>query len=94
MAKTTAATVTEPAAPVIPGKLSGEKTTVYLYYDGERYNDPLFVQINGMTWLVQRGEPVEVPVEVAAVINQQIQQDRKTADLKRKLAAQAKEMQM
>lgn len=72
--------------------LSGKTTTVNLFYDGDRYKDPLFVGINGMTWLVKRGEPVEVPIEVAAVINESLVQDGKTAQLIRDLAGKGKEI--
>lgn len=72
--------------------LSGKTTTINLFYDGDKYKDPLFVGINGMTWLVKRGEPVEVPVEVAEVINQSLAQDGKTAQLIRDLAGKGKEL--
>jgi len=45
-----------------------------------------------MTWLVKRGEPVEVPIEVAEVINQSLKQDGKTAQLIRELAGKDKEI--
>jgi hypothetical protein len=79
-------------APVAKEGLSGKTTTINLFYDGDKYKDPLFVGINGMTWLVKRGEPVEVPVEVAEVINQSLAQDGKTAQLIRNLAGKGKEL--
>jgi len=72
--------------------LSGKTTTINLFYDGDRYKDPLFVGLNGMTWLIKRGEPVEVPVEVAEIINQSLIQDGKTAQLIRELAGKDKEI--
>lgn len=75
--------------------LSGEKTTISLFYDGsDKYRDPVFVGINGMTWLVQRGIPVEVPVEVAEVLRNQIAQDAKTKRMVRDLISQAQELLM
>lgn len=79
-------------AKMIKKGLSGKTTIVNLFYDGDKYKDPLFVGINGMTWLVARGEPVEVPIEVAEVINQSLKQDGKTAQLIRELAGKDKEI--
>ena len=79
-------------APMVKKGLSGETTTVNLFYDGDKYKEPLFVGINGMTWLVKRGEPVEVPVEVADVINQSLIQDGKTAQMIRELAGKEKDL--
>lgn len=79
-------------APMVKKGLSGKTTTVNLFYDGDRYKEPLFVGINGMTWLVKRGEPVEVPVEVAEVITQSIMQDGKTAQMIRELASKEKDL--
>lgn len=73
-------------APMVKKGLSGKTTTVNLFYDGDKYKEPMFVGINGMTWLIKRGEPVEVPVEVAEVINQSLMQDGKTAQMIRELA--------
>lgn len=73
-------------APMVKKGLSGKTTTVNLFYDGDKYKEPLFVGINGMTWLIKRGEPVEVPVEVAEVINQSLMQDGKTAQMIKELA--------
>ena len=66
---------------------SGETTTVNLFYDGLKYKDPLFVQINGRSFLIKRGEPVAVPVEVAEVIHQSLSQDGRAAQLIRGLTA-------
>lgn len=74
--------------------LSGKTKKIYLFYDGERYKDPLFVGINGMTWLVRRGEEVEVPVEVAEVIEHQLEQDKKTAQMMRDLSKKANEQEL
>ena len=79
-------------APMVKKGLSGKTTTVNLFYDGDKYKEPLFVGINGMTWLVKRGEPVEVPVEVAEVINQSLMQDGKTAQMIRELAGKEKDL--
>ena len=71
--------------------LSGKTTVVNLFYDGVRYKDPLFVGINGLNWLIQRGVDVEVPVEVAEVIKNMEAQDKKTSMMIRKLESEAQE---
>ena len=84
-------------APEMPKNLnkygfSGKTTTVNLFYDGDKYKDPLFVQINGKSFLVRRGEPVEVPVEVANVIEQSLKQDGQTRQMIRALSGAPKDM--
>lgn len=61
--------------------LSGDTTVVTLFYDGDKYKDPVFVGINGMNWVIQRGVPVEIPVEVAAVLENQMKQDKSAAQM-------------
>ena len=72
--------------------LSGETTKVNLFYDGDKYKDPVFVGINGMNWLIKRGVEVEVPVEVAEVINQSLEQDKRTSQLIASMAKDAEEV--
>lgn len=45
-----------------------DKETIRLFYDGDKYKDPLFVAVNGKTYLIERGVDVEVPKSVAEVI--------------------------
>lgn len=71
---------------------SGETTVVNLFYDGDKYKDPLFVQINGRSFLVKRGEPVVVPTEVAEVIKHSLKQDGKTRQMIRQLSGAPKDM--
>lgn len=61
----------------------GKKDTVviHLFKDGGKYSRDKFVGIGGKTWLIKRGVDVEVPVEVAQVIEQGLKQDNATADL-------------
>lgn len=68
--------------------LSGETRIIELPFNDENYDLPLFVGLNGMNWIIKRGEPVEVPVEVADIVKRQITQDRNTAMLKKNLSAQ------
>jgi exosome complex RNA-binding protein Rrp4 len=73
--------------------LPGNKKTIRLFYDGDKYKDPVFVGINGMTWLVQRGVDVEVPEEVYEVLIHQQEQDQKTSSLIAELSKEAKEIE-
>lgn len=68
--------VTQAVTPVDPEL---EKTVrIKLFYDGDRYKDPVFVGINGKNFLVQRNKWVEVPRYVANVIAQSEDQDART----------------
>lgn len=78
-------------AKMVKKGLSGKTVTINLFYDGDKYKDPVFVGINGMTWLVKRGEPVEVPVEVYDVLMNQMKQDKSAADLMKSLQKGSKE---
>lgn len=46
-----------------------------LFKDSERYSEPVTVAINGKTWLIRRGEEVEIPESVAAVLDNSYSQD-------------------
>lgn len=72
--------------------LSGKTTIIELPFDGSKYVHPLYVGINGMNWLIKRGEPVEIPIEVAEVVNNQRAQDTHTARMMRELSARAQEI--
>lgn len=65
---------------------NGDKKVIRLFYDGDKYKDPVFVGINGHTWLIKRGEDVEVPAEVAEVLENQARQDAHAAAYSRMLA--------
>lgn len=78
-------------AKMVKKGLSGKTITINLFYDGDKYKDPVFVGINGMSWLVKRGEPVEVPVEVYDVLMNQMKQDKSAADLMKSLQKDSKE---
>lgn len=51
---------------------------IKLFYDGDRYKDPVFVGVNGKNFLVQRNKWVEVPRYVANIIAQSEDQDART----------------
>ena len=51
---------------------SGEELVkVKLFKDKGEYKDPVFVAINGNSWLIERGVEVEVPKSVKEVLDYQ-----------------------
>ncbi len=52
-----------------------EMVRIHLFKDSTRYNAPVFVGVNGRSYLVQRGMDVEVPREVAEVLEHSQSQD-------------------
>ena len=73
--------------------LSGETKKITLFYDGDKYKDPVFVGINGMTWQVMRGVEVEVPIEVYWILKSSEEQDKKTSMMIAELSKAAKELE-
>lgn len=62
-----------------------EMVEIELFYDGERYKDDVFVQVNGKSVLIKRGEKVKVSKAVAEVIQNSLQQKAQAAELMSKL---------
>jgi hypothetical protein len=62
-----------------------EMVEIELFYDGERYKDDVFVQVNGKSVLIKRGEKVKVTKAVAEVIQNSLQQKAQAAELMSKL---------
>ena len=62
-----------------------EMVEIELFYDGERYKDDVFVQVNGKSVLIKRGEKVKVTKAVAEVIQNSLKQKAQTAELMSKL---------
>ena len=52
---------------------------IHLFKDNGRYKDDVFVGVNGVNYMIQRGVDVEVPPEVAEVLEHSQQQDERTA---------------
>ena len=49
--------------------------TIMLFKDGDRYQDDVFVAVNGKSYLIQRGVEVKLPYFVAEVLeNSQLQE--------------------
>ncbi len=78
----------EAKAPVTPSVKPGY-TKVKLFKDNDKYKDDVMVAINGKTWLIQRGVWVEVPENVALVLEESLAQDTKTANMISKLSGDA-----
>jgi hypothetical protein len=56
-----------------------EAVTVKLFKDNRRYKGDVFVSVNGRRYQIQRGVEVEVPAEVAEVLEHSQHQDDLTA---------------
>lgn len=56
-----------------------QKVRVRLFKDNERYKDDVTVVHNGKAWRIQRGVDVEVPMYIALIIEQSLNQDERTA---------------
>ena len=48
---------------------------IHLFKDSQRYKAPVFVGVNGETYLIQRGVDVEVPKAVAEVLRHSEEMD-------------------
>lgn len=59
-----------------------EKDTeiVRLFKDAHRYSEPVFVGVNGETYLIQRGVDVEVPKAIAEVLRHSEEMDNAAAE--------------
>ena len=75
---------TEAAVQAAPEK---DTEVIRLYKDNQRYKTPVFVGVNGETYLVQRGVPVEVPKAVAEVL--QHSEEMENAAMEKITAAEA-----
>ena len=53
-----------------------QKVKIELFYDGAKYKDPVFVSVNGESYMIQRGVEVEVPVYVVEVLENSRKQDK------------------
>lgn len=64
-------------AEAVQAEPTEEKDTVMirLFKDNQRYKAPVFVGVNGVTYLVQRGVDVEVPKAVAEVLEHSEEMD-------------------
>ena len=63
---------TEAAVQAAPEK---DTEVIRLFKDNQRYKTPVFVGVNGETYLIQRGVDVEVPKAVAEVLRHSEEMD-------------------
>lgn len=75
---------TEPKAP----KTGENMVKVRLFKDNDKYKDDVFVAVNGESYLIKRGEEVEVPDYIAEVLDHSAKSDAATAE---RIAAAQKE---
>ena len=61
---------------------------IHLFKDNDRYKDPVFVQINGKAYLIQRGVDVRVPRAVAEVLENQAKAREEAATRSEQLAGE------
>ena len=59
--------------------MAGKNVRVRLFKDNSRYKGDLFVSVNGVNYKIRRGVEVEVPPEVAEVLEHSQMQDERTA---------------
>ena len=57
----------------------GEMVSIRLFSDNGRYKGVLFVSVNGVNYQIKRGVTVQVPPEVAEVIQHSEEQDAQSA---------------
>ena len=62
-----------------------EDVEIQLFKDNGKYKDDVYVAVNGVNCLIQRGKPVKVKRKFAEVLRQSLEQDNETADMIREL---------
>ncbi len=60
-------------------EMKNEKVKIRLFKDNARYKGDVFVGVNGRSYLIRRGDEVEVPAEVAEVLEHSAAQDEAAA---------------
>ena len=64
------------------GRMKRQQTVkIRLFKDTGEYREPVFVAVNGESYLIRRGEDVEVPDYIAEVLEASARQDAGTAAL-------------
>ena len=61
---------------------------VELFYDEEKYKEPVAVIVNGVKILVPRGEPVKIKRKYAEVLEHSMEQGREAGKLQNRYAAE------
>ena len=74
-------TTEEVKAEAKPEENPDERVNIYLMRDSDKYKGDVFVQVNGVGYIIQRGKNVKVPKAVAEVLQNSQEQDSRTAEL-------------
>ena len=64
---------------------------IRLFKDHGAYQEPVFAAVNGRTFLIQRGEEVEVHESVAEVLENSFRQQAAADDLVRRIHREAEQ---
>ena len=62
-----------------------EDVEIQLFKDNGKYKDDVYVAVNGVNCLIQRGKPVRVKRKFAETLRRSLEQDNETADMIREL---------
>lgn len=73
-------TTEEVKAKAKPEENPDERVNIYLMRDSDKYKGDVFVQVNGVGYIIQRGKNVKVPKAVAEVLQNSQEQDTKAAE--------------
>lgn len=65
-----------------------ELVEVELFYDGDKYKEPVPVIVNGVKILVPRGKPVKIKRKYAEALDHSLSQDKKAGLMQARLAAE------
>lgn len=65
-----------------------EMVTVELFYDGDKYKDPVPVIVNGIKIEVPRGKPVKIKRKYAEVLQHSMEQNKAAGKMQDRLAAE------
>ena len=69
---------------------AAQSVRIRLFKDNAKYKGDVFVSVNGRNYQIRRGEEVEVPAEVAEVLEHSAAQDEITARRIEQAAEQAR----
>lgn len=76
----TAVQDTEAAKKDTMDTLEKDTEVIHLFKDSQRYKAPVFVGVNGETYLIQRGVDVEVPKAIAEALRHSEEMDNAAAE--------------
>lgn len=65
-----------------------ELVEVELFYDGDKYKEPVPVIVNGVKIMVPRGKPVKIKRKYAEALDHSLSQDKKAGLMQARLAAE------